>query len=176
MTKTSERRLMRLLHGELSADEARRLELQLERDGELRAAYRRLARVWNGLELPAVAVPVGFSADVVAAARKPRVPPSGRALDGELSWSRAPAWARAGAASALIVGLLLGATFGATFGGVPFGATSGGAGLGAPDVGGQAVLVSGADVVPFTLAEVYWDSLEESGDLFAGYDALEGVQ
>ncbi len=168
MTKDRERRLMRLLHGELPADEARRLERQLERDGELRSAHRRLARAWNDLELPPVEVPAEFSLNVLAAARElPGTP--GAPLGGlELSWSRAPAWARAGAAAALATGLLMGATFGASFGGIS------GAGSGA--AGEEAVLIADADVVPLSLAEVYWLALEENGGVLAEDDRLEGAR
>ncbi len=157
MTKVKERLLMRLLHGELAADEVRRLELELEHDGELRAAHRQLARVWDDLELPASEPPAGFSAGVVAATRKLR--------DGELSWSLAPAWARGGAAAALLAGLLLGAAFGH--------------GFEAPAAGGnEAVQVADADAdaVPLSLAEVYWLSLEDSGGLLDGEGMAEDVQ
>ncbi len=163
MTKAKERQLMRLLHGELPPEVARRLERELESDqvlpeGDkrkgLRAAHQRLARVWDGLELPASEPPAGFSAGVVAAARK---------LPGvELSWSLAPAWARGGAAAALLAGLLLGAAFGRGFE-VP--------------AGDETVIVADADAdaVPLSLAEVYWLALEESGGELAVDDA-EGVQ
>ncbi len=158
MTKENERRLMRLLHGELPAAEVRRLEQELERDGELRSTYERLAAAWNGLELPASEVPAGFSASVMAAARE--LPA------GELSWSLAPAWARAGAAAALAAGLLLGAAFGA--------------GFGAPVAGSETELLADADVdadaLPLSLAEVYWLSLEESGIPAAAESGGERVQ
>ncbi len=156
MSKINERQLMRLLHGELAPDEARRRERELENDDGLRAAHGRLARTWDSLELPPAELPAGFSAGVVAAARKLGA--------GELSWSRAPAWARGGAAAALLTGLLLGVAFGRGF-------ETPGAG------GGEAVLVADADAdaVPLTLAEFYWLSLEDSGGSLAG-NATEGVQ
>ena len=93
MKSAIERRLMRLLHGELPPDEARRLERQLEHDAELRSAYEKLAETWARLKLPeACEAPAGFAASVVEAARV--------ALGGELSWSLAPLWARAGATAA----------------------------------------------------------------------------
>ena len=155
MTKARERQLMRLLHGELPLDEARQLERELERDGELRAAYERLAQAWDGLELPASAVPAGFSAGVMTAARELR--------DGELSWSLAPVWARGGAAAALVCGLLLGAVFGG--------------GFGTPEAGGEAMLIADAeaDAAPLSLAEVYWLALEETGGAFAEDGAAEGA-
>ncbi len=155
MTRVTERQLMRLAHGELPADEARRLEREIERDSELRAARDRLARTWAGLELPASEPPDGFSASVMAEARE--------LCDGGLSWSLAPAWARGGAAAALVTGLLLGAVFGR--------------GFEPPDAGSQTVVVADADAdaIPLTLAEVYWLSLEESGGALATGDAAEGV-
>ncbi len=154
MTKVNERKLMRLLHGELRPQEARRLEREVEQDDELHAAHRRLARAWDSLELPPAEPPAGFSAQMVAAARKLR--------DGELSWGPAPAWARSGAAAALVTGLLLGAAFGR--------------GFEAPATGSEATLVADADAdaVPLSLAEVYWLALEESGGQLAGGDAEDG--
>ncbi len=164
MMNETERQLMRLLHGELSPEAARRLERQLERDGELRAARDRLARTWDGLELPPAAVPADFSAGVMAAARGLR---KNELRDGDLSWSLAPAWARTGAAVALVCGLLLGTAFGSGF--------QGALGIGAPGVemadtgDGEALLVADADAdaVPLSLAEIYWLSVEEGGDLLA---------
>ena len=173
MTKVKERQLMRLLHGELPPDEARWLERELERDrvqpeggerNQLSVAHERLARVWEGLELPPSELPAGFSARVVAAARASSRP---RASGGELSWSLAPAWARGTAVAALLGGVLLGAAFGR--------------GFELPDAGNpasdEAVIVADADAdaVPLSLAEVYWLSLEASeGQLV--WDQAEGVQ
>ncbi len=170
MTKVKKRQLMRLLHGELPADEACRLEQRLEHDPELSAAYRRLARAWDDLELPPAEVPAGFSTDVVAAARKLACSPAAGGRGAELSWSRAPVWARAGAAAALVTGVFLGATLGSS--------------LALPVATGEAVFVADADsatvadadVVPFSLAEAYWLSLEESGGLLAEGDGSEGLQ
>ncbi len=161
MTKVTERQLMRLVHGELPADEALRLEREIERDGELRAARDRLAETWASLELPASELPGGFSASVTVAARE--------LCDGGLSWSLAPAWARGGAAAALVTGLLLGAVFGRGFE-LPDAGSAGSA-------GSQTVVVADADAdaIPLTLAEVYWLSLEESGGALATDDAAEGV-
>ena len=152
MTKVTERQLMRLIHGELPADEAQRLERELKRDPELRASRDRLAQTWASLELPASEPPADFTASVMAAARE--LPDAGR----ELSWSLAPAWARGGAAAALFTGLLLGATFGR--------------GFELPATDSQTV-VADADAVPLTLAEVYWLSLEESEGALDGDDSTE---
>ena len=157
MTKTKQRQLMRLLHGELPADETRRLEAELAHDGEIRAVYEELKRTWVGLEVPATDVPADFSASVTAAARKLR--------DGELSWALAPAWARGGAVAALLGGLALGAAFGSGFGATAAGEKA------------EAVLVADADAdsVPLSLAEVYWLWLEESGGLLVEGDAAGGT-
>ncbi len=153
MTKVTERQLMRLIHGELPADEAQRLERELERDPELRANRDRLAQTWASLELPASEPPSDFTAGVMTAARE--LPEAGR----ELSWSLAPAWARGGAAAALFTGLLLGATFGR--------------GFELPTTDSQTAVVADADAVPLTLAEVYWLTLEESEGALDGYDSTE---
>ena len=153
----SERRLMRLLHGELPPDEARRLERRLEQDAELRAAYDRLAETWAGLELPEPGeAPAGFAAGVMGAARKVR--------GGELSWSLAPLWARAGSTAALLAGLLLGATFGGDFAQPAPEAV-----VEYADADADAI----ADAVPLSLAEAYWLALEESGGLLEDADGSE---
>ncbi len=152
MTHTTERRLMRLLHGELPPEEARALEQRMAGDAELRAAYERLAAAWERVQAPPEGrLPADFAAGVVAAARRIR--------DGELSWSLAPVWARAGAALALAAGLVLGAAFDGGFAPPP-----------AP-VGGDVQVAdvydesadADADAVPLTLSEIYWLALEESG-------------
>jgi len=132
------RLLMRLLHGELPPERAREFERRIARDGEVAALYQRLRERWAALELPpAMPVPEGFRAAVVAAVRRER--------DGELSWSLAPTWARAAAAVALTLGLILGASFSR---------------IGEPQGEPEAFLVS----EPLTLAESYWLTLEEGGN------------
>lgn len=152
MKHTTEKRLMRLLHGELPPDEARRLEDRLAGDAEMRAAYEGLAATWERVQPPPEApLPDGFAAGAMAAARKLR--------DGELSWSLAPVWARAGAAAALVAGLMLGAVF------------DGGFTQPAPSAGDLYADVDAAtddaDAVPLTLSEVYWLALEQSGGQLA---------
>ncbi|MCP3959835.1 MAG: hypothetical protein GY719_18460 [bacterium] len=155
MSSAMERRLMLLLHGELPADEARRLERQLERDGELRALYERLAVTWRCLAPPAVTgPPAGFASQVALAARAIR--------DGDLSWSLAPAWARGGAGLALAAGLALGMTLSGTFG-------NDGAVTSEPAIEEVGLY---ADSEPLSLAEVYWMSLEE-GDLLSDDGTVE---
>ncbi len=137
MTRT-QRQLMRLLHGELEADEARALERRLERDPETAALYRRYAETWETLEAPSPSpLPAGFSTRVMAAARE---------TTGELRWSSAPVWARASAAAALAAGVILGAAIG----------------------GSSAVASDDPEVYafaePLSLAETYWLALDD-GDV-----------
>ena len=147
MKNPTERQLMRLLHGELSSPEARQLERRIEEDADLAATYRRLTEAWTRLQLPAPsAPPAGFAAGVVAAAHKIR--------GGELSWALAPAWARAGAATALTAGLVLGAVFGGGFAETPV----------SLEVEIQADV--DADAAPLSMAEVYWLALEDSEGQF----------
>ena len=144
MNRATEIELMRLLHGELPAEQARALRARLEHEPELAAAWERLERTWTGLELPPAApAPPGFSQRVLAQARRQ----PGQPERGGLSWAAAPRWARAAAATALAAGLALGV----------------GAGRWAgtrsqePD---DALSVSAVDAGP-SLAESYWDSLDD---------------
>ena len=153
MSTTLERQLMRLLHGELEPEVARRLERRLEQESSPRGLYEHLAHTWDSLELPPLSpVPEGFTAGVLEAAR--------RLEEGELSWSLAPRWARAGAAAALISGLVLG--------------TALGGGLADPAAGDDPETVALAD--PLSLAEGYWLSLEENGGLLSEEGEAEGVR
>src|SRR5262245_1778036 len=101
MTRSFDYDLMRLLHGELPADEARARRARIFTDPELAQAYRRLEATWQGLSLPpASPVPPGFTGRVMARVRsKPA---------SSFTWSAAPAWARATAAAALLAGATLG--------------------------------------------------------------------
>jgi hypothetical protein len=104
MNRAMDRELMRLLHGELPDEQARGLRERLEREPELAAAWARLERSWNGLELPPAApAPPAFSQSVLARARR-----QSRQSGTSLSWGVAPAWVRASAAAALAAGLALG--------------------------------------------------------------------
>jgi anti-sigma factor RsiW len=119
MNVDMEVRLMRLLHGELPESQARGLRQRLEKDPELAAAYARLARTWEGLDLPAAApAPPGFAARVTRRARGGSLPAAGpgagapgASRPGEMliSWGLAPTWVRTTAAAALALGVLLGA-------------------------------------------------------------------
>ncbi len=164
-----DRVLMRLIHGELGDEEARELERRIAEDPELAARHHRLAAAWNGLDAPASAgAPEGFAADVVAAARRQRSGAMGSDVrsSGELSWSLAPAWARAGSMAALALGLALGASFGVDTGN---GFTE------SELLGDQEAYLVLAE--PSSLAESFWLGLEESeGRLDNGVDVGERVQ
>jgi anti-sigma factor RsiW len=142
MNRATELDLMRLLHGELPEDQARALRSRLEREPELAAAWARLERTWNGLELPPAApAPAGFAQRTLARAR--------REAGNGLSWSAAPRWVRATAAAALAAGLALGVGAGSWVGRI-----------------GQSADETPSLTEPSTsqygdpsLAETYWDSL-----------------
>jgi anti-sigma factor RsiW len=104
MNRATEMELMRLLHGELPPGEARALRDRLEREPELAAAWIRLQRTWNALELPPpTPAPLGFTQRLAACAREQA---------GGISWAAAPGWVRAAAAAALVTGIALGAGVG----------------------------------------------------------------
>jgi ferric-dicitrate binding protein FerR (iron transport regulator) len=124
MKRALETDLLRLLSGDLPPERARGLREQLARDPGLAAAFRRLERAWERLELPpAAAVPLGFSGRVMARVREMPAPRTagGAAPAGAgtgkgvvpLSWAAAPTWVRASCAAALLCGVLLGAGLGA---------------------------------------------------------------
>jgi anti-sigma factor RsiW len=163
MNDSQDRLLMRRIHGELAGDEARALERRIAADPRLAARHRRLADAWDDLQVPdAARAPDGFVAATVAAARR-----RGAGLPaGELRWSLAPVWARAGALAALILGLALGTSLGSGAGGD----------LSEPELGGdqEAYLLLAE---PSSLAESFWLTLEESeGSLANGSDGGERVQ
>ncbi len=146
---STDRQLMRLLHGELGGSKARELEDRLARDGALRARYHRLQRVWEGLEpAPAAAIvqDSDFSARVMAAAR--------RRAASELSWALAPAWARAASVAALVAGLVLGASFGV-----------GSSGVEVAELDSSSDQEVYALAEPLSLAESYWLTLEAAGSV-----------
>jgi anti-sigma factor RsiW len=153
MNRATEIELMRLLHGELPAEPARRLRDRMEREPELAAAWARLERTWNGLELPPPApVPPGFSRRILAAAIRTQ---AGQAL----TWSAAPTWVRAAAAAALAAGLALGAGAGSWVGKLSRSADD--------------TSVAAADAMDSSLAESYWDSLSDTESGGATTDGAE---
>lgn len=138
MNARTELQLMRLLHGELPPGEARALEQRIAAQPELAAAYRRLAGLWEGLELPPPRpVPPGFATRVVSRARD-----EGRAP----SLAGAPAWVRLAGALSLAAGLAVGAGLGLW---QEVGR------LGDVDGEGEVSLEEGS-----SLAEAYWSALE----------------
>lgn len=150
MNARTELQLMRLLHGELPSGEARALEQRIAAEPELAAACRRLAGLWQGLELPPPRpVPPGFATRVVSRARAEATAPS---------LAAAPAWVRLAAALSLATGMALGAGLGLWQEvGRPAGTES--------EVGGVEV----SPVEGSSLAEAYWSALEgEAGSGEAG--------
>jgi hypothetical protein len=105
MPRTPDRRLIRYLHGELPADEVRRLRAELAHDPALQARLAELHRVWQRLQPPPpTPAPFGF------------VPRLQRLADGRrasassslIGWAAAPAAVRALAGAALLAGVALG--------------------------------------------------------------------
>ncbi|HEX9944306.1 MAG TPA: hypothetical protein VGG03_20030 [Thermoanaerobaculia bacterium] len=144
MTRGTEHDLMRLLHGELPAEEARALRDRLGSEPELAAAYRRLEQTWRGLSLPpASPLPPGFTGRVMAHVR-------GQPAPGSFPWSAAPGWVRATAATALIAGAALGIGVGRSW---P-----------APQANVAAVSASASAPVEedFSLAGSYWSLVEDA--------------
>jgi anti-sigma factor RsiW len=154
MTRGTEQDLIRLLHGELTPDEARELRERLGHEPELAASYRRLERAWSTLAPPpASPVPVGFAGRVMAHVRsQPAVAP--------LSWSSAPGWVRGAAAAALIAGAALGIGVGRSW---P--ATEA-----APEPAPAVSSLSGPE---YNLAEGYWDGVGDAVDATAPHGGGE---
>ena len=141
--------LLRLLHGELPPARASALRERLEREPELAAAWQRLERAWEGLQLPPPApVPLGFSGRVMACVRELHRPP---AAEPTLSWAAAPRWVRASCAAALLAGVLLGAGLGTR--------------------GRLDERQRGAEGVP-ALTESYWELVETPNEPAAATPAL----
>jgi anti-sigma factor RsiW len=154
MNRPTEIELMRLLHGELPAEQAGALRARMAREPELAAALARLERTWSGLELPPAApAPPAFAQRVLAQARRQ---PS-------LSWSAAPRWARATAAAALAAGLALGLGAGKL------------AGARSPQDTESVLAVSAAGGGP-SLAETWWDSLDDLESTPAAATDADGEQ
>jgi anti-sigma factor RsiW len=146
MTSGIETDLMRLLHGELPAEEARALRARIFRDPELQEAYRHLDRTWQGLALPpASPVPPGFAGRVMAHVRS-------RPVAGGLSWSAAPGWVRATAAAALIVGAAAGIGVGRS---LP-------AAAGSVDAEAESAPILLSSTEDTSLADSYWSLVEDA--------------
>ncbi|HSL84380.1 MAG TPA: hypothetical protein VLF66_16525 [Thermoanaerobaculia bacterium] len=146
-----DRRLMRLLHGELPPGEAAELRAALARDPAAAARLRELERLWAGLELPPPeGAPPGFAARVAARAaeeRALRAAPFG------------PAWARVAAAAVLVAGRAAGASRG-VLAGAPGGPDD-------PVVTAEEAAADAAwaylEEAPTSLAESYWSQVSEAG-------------
>jgi len=148
MTRGMEHDLMRLLRGELPAGEARALRERMRSEPELAAAYARLERTWNGLELPpASPVPPGFSGRIMARVRSEK--PSG-----SLSWAAAPGWVRAAAAAALLAGAGLGIGVGRTWSVTPASETPAKVETATADL-------SSSGTEDLSLAAGYWSLVED---------------
>lgn len=107
--RAADRRLMRYLHGELPADEVRRLRAELARDPALQARLAELHRLWQGLQpSPPTPAPFGYVPKLQRLAEKRRVETATSAL----GWGAAPPWARALAGAALLAGTALGVGLG----------------------------------------------------------------
>ncbi|HEV2852723.1 MAG TPA: hypothetical protein VHC97_07960 [Thermoanaerobaculia bacterium] len=142
MKRGTEHDLIRLLHGELPADEARALRECMRGDPALAEAWRRLERTWQGLELPPAApVPPGFTGRILAHVK-------GQSAPGSLSWSAAPRWVRAAAATALITGAALGLGVGRSW----------------PEPATNLAAVSAPDSAEedYSLAGSYWSLVEDA--------------
>jgi anti-sigma factor RsiW len=145
MTSRSDQELIRLLHGELGAEEARELRQRIGGDPELAAAWQRREQTWKGLEPPPAAPPPpGFAQRVMAHARSHG--PNGAA---GLSWRSAPRWVRTTAAAALLAGAAAGIGVGVVASGADPAAAADPAAssLGSPE---------------FNLAESYWGGVEDA--------------
>ncbi len=154
------RQLMRLLHGELTTEEAAQLEARIEGDDELRAAYEHLASTWHSLELPTPQpVPLEFSNKIGAAAKQQ--------LELGLGPLPAPRWFRTVAATALSTGIILGLLLGGTFSEAGLTADSA-LQAGVFQVDGLKVesLQAELDLGPLSLAEIYWLSVDDQELLF----------
>lgn len=143
-TGGNEHDLIRLLNGELPADEARALRERMRSEPELAEAWRRLERAWRGLEPPPAApVPPGFTGRVMARVK------SQPAL-GSLSWASAPGWVRATAAAALVAGAALGIGVGRS--------------LPVPETEPAAVLIASEEEEDDSLTGSYWSLVEDATD------------
>jgi len=136
MTSDDQRQLMRLLHGELSAEETARWRQRLEVEPALAARYAELERLWSGLELPD---PAPAGPQLAAAVR--------RRLEREANpslvdmWRLAPAGNRLLAAAALVAGIGIGTLAGTV-----------------SEVQADDSLFAATQI---SLAESYWQVLEE---------------
>lgn len=142
-----DRRLMRLLHGELPPGEEAELRAALTRDPAAAGRLREVERLWAGLELPPPeGAPPGFAGRVAARAaeeRARRAAPFG------------PAWARVAAAAVLVAGMAAGASVGFLTAPAGEGPTAADAEAEAAEADAWAYL----EESPSSLAESYWSAV-----------------
>ncbi|HMB52934.1 MAG TPA: hypothetical protein VKU40_06430 [Thermoanaerobaculia bacterium] len=110
MDRQDERELLKLLAGELDADETRRVRRRLAEEPELAAAWERLRGTWRRVDLPSEPLPPGFSGRVMAQLRDEAN--GRRGVAARLALWRAPAWAQAAGAAMLAGGVALGVVLG----------------------------------------------------------------
>jgi len=164
MKKVEQRQLMRLLHGELPAAEARALAGRLGREPELAAALERLRATWEGLELPPpVPAPPGFATRVGARLREVRQREVRPGL------GTAPRWVQAMAALALMAGVVAGVGIGRA------GLAEGGGAFAAAGSRPRGMEITAeeswsADIS--SLAETYWTAMAD--DLPAAPETPQG--
>ena len=107
--RTAERRLIRYLHGELPAEEVRKLRAELARDPALQARLAELHRLWQGLQPSApTPAPFGYVPKLQRLAEEKRA----TVATSTLGWGAAPPWVRAMAGAALVAGIVLGVGLG----------------------------------------------------------------
>jgi anti-sigma factor RsiW len=135
----NEHDLIRLLNGELPADEAQALRERMRTEPDLAEAWRRLERTWRSLEPPpSTPVPPGFTGRVMAQVRSQSTP----------FWSSAPRWVRATAAAALVAGAALGIGVGRS--------------LPVPETETASVLIASEE--DDSLSGSYWSLVEDATD------------
>jgi anti-sigma-K factor RskA len=138
MDRTTEKQLIRLLAGELSEADERKLRHRLEREGDLRRAFTSLQERWEALDPPPLpSVHPSFTSRVV------RQAVSGPAVEAAGLGRSTPLWTRATAAVALAGGVLVGAL------------------LASPS---ESEDWTAWNAVELTQAEVYWETLGVSSD------------
>jgi anti-sigma factor RsiW len=141
MDRTTEKQLLRLLAGELSATDAGQWRQRLENEGDVRRAFASLRETWEVLEPPPLPkVHPSFTSRVVRRAVDRPV------VDAAVPSRPSPAWAVATAALALVGGILVGVV------------------LASPS---ESEDWTAWDTVELTQAEAYWEALGQSPDGFS---------
>lgn len=177
--RLDERRLLRLLAGELAPEEAADLRRRVARDPGAARRFAALKTRWESLELPPPRpAPPGFAGRIAALAVA-----GGAERRAAEAATLGSAWARTVAGGALVVGLAAGASL-ATLAGGAGSAGSGGFSDGEPNPAAVARMGpsgdgrtgldwAGTDAVPSSLAESYWSAL--TGDEGSSTEAPPGA-